>query len=140
MNQKQAGMEALTFDQLPDAVRKLQDKLDHIEQLLLERAENTSPETDELLTIGQAAELLNLSVSTLYGKVSRAEIPVNKRGKRLYFYRSELFEWIKAGRKKTRSEIREAVALHIASKPPRKYEKRYETILRRSLVSTMSPR
>jgi hypothetical protein len=39
---------------------------------------------------------------------------VNKRGKRLYFYRSELTEWIKSGRKKTAEEIREEAVQHLA--------------------------
>jgi len=60
---------------------------------------------EELLTIKQAAEFLTLSVPTIYGLVQRAEIPVNKRGKRLYFSKQELTDWIKAGRKKTNDEI-----------------------------------
>ena len=60
------------------------------------------PEPEQLLTVQQAAELLNLSVPTLYGYTQRAEIPVCKRGKRLYFSKQSLFEWIKDGRKKTK--------------------------------------
>ncbi len=63
------------------------------------------PETDQLLTVKQAGELLNLSVPTIYGLVSRSEIPVSKRGKRLYFSKQELLQWVKEGRKKTKSEI-----------------------------------
>ena len=99
-------MEPLTFDQLPQAVSQLHEKLSNIEQLLLQ-ANHHLPETDELLTITQAAKFLNLSVPTIYGKVSRKDIPVNKQGKRLYFYKSELADWVKAGRKKTISEIRQ---------------------------------
>ncbi|MBA2761393.1 MAG: helix-turn-helix domain-containing protein [Segetibacter sp.] len=99
-------METLTFEKLPEAVSKLQEKLNDIEQLLL-AASNHPAETEELLTISQAAKFLNLSNPTIYGKVSRKEIPVNKQGKRLYFYKSELAEWIKAGRKKTVMEIRQ---------------------------------
>jgi len=62
------------------------------------------PESEQLLTIQQAGEILNLSVPTLYGYVHRAEIPVCKRGKRLYFSKQELLEWIKQGRKKTFAE------------------------------------
>ena len=64
-----------------------------------------NPETDKLLTIKQAAELITLSVPTVYGLVSRKEIPVSKRGKRLYFSKFELTDWIKAGRKLTTAEI-----------------------------------
>jgi len=66
---------------------------------------NAEPEQDQLLTIQQAAELLNLSVPTIYGLVSRSVIPVSKKGKRLYFSKQELLNWIKEGRKKTKGEI-----------------------------------
>jgi excisionase family DNA binding protein len=68
---------------------------------------SASTATDELLTIRQAADLLKLSVATIYGLVSRAQLPVNKRGKRLYFTKHELTEWVRAGRKKTIAEIQE---------------------------------
>lgn len=60
---------------------------------------------DQLLSIKQVAELLNLSVPTIYGLVSRSTIPVSKKGKRLYFSKQELLNWIKEGRKKTKDEI-----------------------------------
>lgn len=98
--------DTLTFDQLPEAVTKIQEKLDIIEQLLLQRQEQ-SPEQEEIMPVAKAAIFLDLAVPTVYSKVCRKELPVNKRGKRLYFYRSELTEWIKSGRKKTADEIRE---------------------------------
>lgn len=111
-------METLTFEKLPEAVSKLHEKLNNIEQLLL-AANNHPAETDELLTISQAAKFLNLSTPTIYSKVSRKEIPVNKQGKRLYFYKSELAEWIKAGRKKTLLEIKQEADLNITSRKRR---------------------
>jgi excisionase family DNA binding protein len=85
-------------------------RLSNIENLLLDlkhplKAQSNLPEPDLLLTIKQAAVLLSLSVSTLYLYVQRAEIPVSKRGKRLYFSQQELTDWVKAGRKKTLAEI-----------------------------------
>ena len=101
-------MEQFTFDQLPQAVSKLHEKLNSIEQLLRE-GQHQPQDTDELLNISEAAKLLNLSVPTIYSKVCRKEIPVNKQGKRLYFYKSELVNWIKSGRKKTSAEIRQEI-------------------------------
>jgi excisionase family DNA binding protein len=76
-----------------------------------------NPQADQPLTIQQAGELLNLSVPTLYGYVHRSEIPVYKRGKRLYFSKPELLEWIKQGKKKTTAEITsEAEALVVPYK------------------------
>lgn len=97
--------EEITFDRLPHAVAQLYTKLVHIERLLQEQSHNLKPESEQLLTVQQTADFLNLSVPTIYGYVQRQEIPVNKRAKRLYFSKGELTEWIKAGRKKTVSEI-----------------------------------
>jgi DNA binding domain, excisionase family len=55
---------------------------------------------EQFLTIQQAAAFLNLSVATMYSKVSRSEIPVMKRGKRLYFSLKELTEYLRNGKKK----------------------------------------
>ena len=82
---------------------ELHEKINRIEQLLLER--QSPAKEEEMFTVAQAAAFLNLSVGTVYLKVSSYEIPVNKRGNRLYFYKSELEEWVKGGRKRTVSEL-----------------------------------
>ena len=75
-------------------------------QLLLQKNEQQSTQQqEEFLTVKQASELLNLSVPTLYSKVSKGELPVMKRGKRLYFSRTELIEYLKAGKRKSSAEI-----------------------------------
>jgi excisionase family DNA binding protein len=103
-------MELLTFDQLPKAVGELLEKVPKIEDILSH--ETSSPhDTENPISIQQAATLINLSISTIYGKVCRREIPVSKRGKRLYFNKTELLEWIKAGKRKTLAEIQESIGL-----------------------------
>jgi excisionase family DNA binding protein len=75
---------------------------------ILKAVRNEQPPTDQpeqLLTIQAAAEFLSLTVPTMYSKVSKGELPVMKRGKRLYFSRTELMEYIKEGRKKSTAEI-----------------------------------
>ena len=98
-------MNELTFEQLPRAVSELTEKLNNIERLLLSQSAMVKPESDQYLTIKEVAEMICLTVSTIYGLVQRSEIPVCKRGKRLYFSKQVLMEWIKAGRKKTSGEI-----------------------------------
>lgn len=73
---------------------------------LADRPATLQPEADQLLTTIPAAKFLDCAVPTLYAYVQRKEIPVNKRGRRLYFSKQELTEWVKAGRKKTASEIK----------------------------------
>lgn len=67
----------------------------------------TAEQSEQFLTIQQAAEFLCLSVPTIYGKVSKRELPFMKQGKRLYFAKSELSEYLKAGKKKTSAEMEE---------------------------------
>ena len=94
---------AYTFEQLPEAVAGLQVQLNRIEQLLVERS--ITPNEPEILTVDEAANLLKLAKQTVYQLVSARNIPFNKKGKRLYFRRRELEQWISEGRKQTRQEI-----------------------------------
>jgi len=99
-------IEKLTFDQLPNAVTILTNEVSELKRLLLEKREsqpNEQPET--FLNIQEAAKFLNLTVPTIYSKVSKRELPFMKRGKRLYFSSSELIEYVKEGRKKSYAEI-----------------------------------
>lgn len=98
--------QALTFDQLPKAVKMLTKEVSELKLLLLNKSEQT-PTTppEQLLTIQEAADFLSLTVPTMYSKVSKGELPVMKRSKRLYFSRTELLEYIKDGRKKSNAEI-----------------------------------
>ena len=110
----------ITFEQLPKAVTQLYEKLENIERLLLSKSDTPQPEADKLLTIKEAAEVLHLTVPTIYGLVQRAEIPVCKRGKRLYFSKHEITAWIMAGRKKTTSEIDDEVDDYVQNKKKRR--------------------
>lgn len=101
------SMKQFRFEDLPDIIGELYAKLDKIEKLLQESKVNRITVDDELLTISDASNLLKLSVATIYTKVCRNEIPANKKGKRLYFYRGELLNWIKSGRIKTITEIQQ---------------------------------
>ncbi|MDP3682178.1 MAG: helix-turn-helix domain-containing protein [Flavobacterium sp.] len=98
-------MKPFTFDQIPVMMNKIHDKLEHLEKLIL-RISIVEENENEILNIQEASKLLNLSVSTIYSKVCKREIPVNKQGKRIYFYRHELMKWIKSGRVKTYLEIK----------------------------------
>jgi len=86
-----------TFEQLPAMVKLLLEKVESIERTLT--GMHSSNLDEEFLAVEQAAEFLKLSVPTLYSKVSRGEIPVNKPGKRLYFKKAELLKWINEGSK-----------------------------------------
>lgn len=96
----------LTFNDLPQVVAQLAGEISTLKNLIEEiRHTNQHPEPDELMTIKQAGEFLHLTVQTLYNKVSKNEIPFMKRGKRLYFSKDELTEYLKKGSNKMQSDI-----------------------------------
>ena len=113
-------METFTFEQLPQAISQLHEKINKIELLLLEGS-GQQRDNEEMFTVSQAAAFLNLSVATLYSKVCRKEIPVNKQGKRLYFYKSELSEWIKSGRRKTAEELQKEAFAQFGNRKVSRY-------------------
>lgn len=96
-------METLTYNDLPQAIQTLDTRLDRIEEILKNQAQ---PEPDRLLTLPELAELLDLAAPTIYGLVSRREIPHTKKGKRLYFLKSEIDAWLSQGRRKTIDEMK----------------------------------
>jgi len=100
-------MDHITFENLPAAVGEIMDRLLRIERLL-ESLSTSDYSTKHLMTISEAAQFLSLSTSTIYSKVCKMEIPVHKKGKRLYFEMHELHEWIREGKRKTAEELHKA--------------------------------
>lgn len=99
---------------------EITQRLSKIEHCLLDIKENSKAvpfeNPDQLFSIDEASEFLSLSKATLYSKVSRGELPVMKRSKRLYFSRVELMGYLKEGRKKTNAEIEAEADQYLAKK------------------------
>ena len=99
-------MEKVNFENLPQAVSLLLEKVDSLELLLKSQQTIISQApSDRPMSITEAAKFVNLTVPTLYGFVSKRTIPFSKVGKRLYFSETELTSWIQSGRKQTRDEL-----------------------------------
>lgn len=75
---------------------------------------SATEQPEQFLTIQEAAEFLNLAIPTIYSKVSKRELPVMKRGKRLYFSLKELTEYLRNGKKKTTAEIEAEADLYLS--------------------------
>ncbi|WP_316825408.1 helix-turn-helix domain-containing protein [Pedobacter miscanthi] len=98
-------METFGFDKLPDVVREIYEKIEHIEDLLL--SINQQPiEENEFLNVKEAAEFLKITVPAIYTKVSRREIPASKPGRKLYFQKSVLKTWIANSKLKTKEDLK----------------------------------
>lgn len=96
----------VSFENLPQAVSLLLEKVDSLEQLLISQQTIISQApSDKPMSINEAAKFVNLTVPTLYGFVSKRTIPFSKIGKRLYFSETELTSWIQTGRQLTRDEL-----------------------------------
>jgi len=94
----------------------IEERLSKIETLLIDLKhqpldQRGKTEGEEILTIQEAAKFLRLSVPTLYGFISKGELPVMKRSKRCYFSKEDLLNYLKEGRRKTISEIQSEVLL-----------------------------
>lgn len=86
---------------------RISDLSDMIEQAVHNALRSYTPEnmTKDMLTINEACAFTGYKKSTIYGLVSRREIPHSKKGKNLYFSRRELDEYMREGKRKTRTEI-----------------------------------
>lgn len=71
---------------------------------------------DKLLNIDEACQVLHLEKPTVYSKVSRGELPHMKKGKRLYFSKAALLEYIHSGRVKTNEELQECALDYLSIK------------------------
>lgn len=78
-----------------------------------QESKTPTEQPEQLLTVQEAAQFLNLTVPTIYSKVSKGELPVMKRSKRLYFSSTELMEYLKEGRKKSNAEIEQEAEAYL---------------------------
>ncbi len=73
-----------------------------LRKILKEELENANPSQqvaqNEIVFLAEAIEITGLAKPTLYAKTSKNEIPHYKRGRKLYFKRSELLLWIEEGK------------------------------------------
>jgi excisionase family DNA binding protein len=86
------------------------ERLNSIETLIREitgkeKVVVSAPMTNEIFDAEKASDYLSLKKSTLYKLTAQREIPHYKNGKKLYFKRVELDEWITTNRVATKEEI-----------------------------------
>jgi excisionase family DNA binding protein len=108
-------MQAVTITQITPP--ELETLIENSIRKILSNHHSNSPQqpTDELLTVQDAAQLLRLSVPTIYGLIHKGEIPVMKRSKRCYFSKVDLIEYLKAGKKKTLAELANETDIYLSN-------------------------
>jgi excisionase family DNA binding protein len=98
-------MENLVFTQLSiTEVRQL--FREELESYFAEKpAGNEKSSLDEIGGVDLAIQITGLAKPTIYSLVHGRSIPHSKRGKKLYFSRQELTDWLKQGKRKTQAEV-----------------------------------
>lgn len=64
-----------------------------------------SSTVDAFMNIDETSKLINLAKSSIYGLVHRKKIPYHKVGKKLYFSKESILQWINNGKNNTTSDI-----------------------------------
>lgn len=93
--------------------------VEQLRSLLKENVTITSPslkDADEIGGIDLAKRVTKLSFKTIYQLTSKRKIPFFKKGKFLYFSKTELENWIRSGKKQTITDIQEAASQYLLKK------------------------
>ena len=113
-------MEKLTFEQLPEAIALLLEKVTRIE-LLLAKGKGSDDQFKQMLTTNEAAEYMGVSLSTMYKMTHRRELPVYKpSGGKVYLKREDINTYLSKHRLMSQEEI-EKEAINYVIRNPRKH-------------------
>ncbi len=93
-------MDKLTFDKLPEAVAEINHKLD---VLLADHTGRAPENSDYLMSLTELRSYLPdaPAAQTVYEWTFKRKIPFEKFGKRVYFRKSAIDEWLRNGRRLT---------------------------------------
>lgn len=84
----------------------------------LDNMTKQQPAGNEMMNMDEASKFLDCSKGYLYKLTMKNMIPHYKpTGKRIYFYRAELDDWIKQGKVKTTEEITQEALKYCANNP-----------------------
>jgi len=96
-------MEIPTLEKMPFAIAELGSKVDELFEFVKHKKEEKDPEGERPINIRDASKHVHRAVATLYIDCKKGEIPHHKRKGKLYFFKSELTEWLKEGAVKVAS-------------------------------------
>ena len=105
----------MNFDlsKLPDNIKiemKIADLKAFAQEVVSEYVKqmpNHSPKEEDITDFEGMLSITGYSSSTGYAKTSSGEIPHFKKGRKLFFRKSELLSWIESGKRKTTKDIDE---------------------------------
>jgi excisionase family DNA binding protein len=106
----------INLENLPKAVLHLTNLVVDLSELIKSQRTYSEPESEIPIDAQETADFLGVTLSTVYILNQKRKIPSCKRGKRLYFFKKDLIEWVKVGRTKTLSEIEAGADSYLASR------------------------
>jgi predicted DNA-binding transcriptional regulator AlpA len=87
----------LSFEQLPSMVAQLIANIEKQSELIKSFISNNQSEIDEpFIDIHEASKIIGKAIPTIYALAAQKKIPHFKRGRQLYFLKTNLREWIKS--------------------------------------------
>ena len=69
-----------------------------ITEYRLEASEKAEP-LEDIMNSRETAQFLDIKLNTLYIKTHRGDLPFMKKGRKVYFSRKQLLEWMSEGRR-----------------------------------------
>ena len=94
----------MPFEQTQQDVAEVKKDFKELLVFLQIMVENQSQE-DDPKSIEEIVKLTGYTKPTIYGYCQKNKIPHHKRNGRLFFFKSEIINWIKEGKQKTTLEI-----------------------------------
>lgn len=110
------------FDELPEAINYLINKVESLEQKVKELSSTKdTPEQQEWLDIDGLCQYVptHPAKQTVYTWVNEKIIPFYKSSKKLLFLRSEIDDWLRQGRRKNNEELKREAEVFITKKKGR---------------------
>lgn len=110
---KTSRMKTIHFEEMPQWMAQLDEKLDALAEMVrqlyqeLAKVPAAPAAPEQMVTIQQAAQILQLSVSRVRTLVQEGRVPCYKPGRNLLFRPSELHQWLTDSRRKGQPSIAE---------------------------------
>jgi excisionase family DNA binding protein len=79
--------------------------LEEFKTILNEAIKSLQGSQDEFINVQQASEYCKIPITTLYEYTSTKKIPFHKKGKKLFFVKQELSDWMKNIKKTEGGEL-----------------------------------
>lgn len=115
-NQRQYSNNVPTFDMIPMLMANLLEdnkilsaKIDALNKKInMSLPANKKGDDNERMDVTEAQKYIpsHPAVQTIYGWTSNGQIPYHKIGKRIYFVKSELDDWLSNGKHKSDGDLR----------------------------------